>query len=169
MRICKPVTLILIVVSFYFISSCSSTSPREKMLIGTWRPHKIAPYVPNNPGPAAITGMSTPDSTKSGKQKTGTTKTATPDKGQQAQLQRLIDQQMRTTIKINANKTCEIKSRENTKSATWKLKKNGTNLVIKEDETGHKGTLEFVFINDTTAMAIQRTKAGDIIIRYRKQ
>ena len=170
MRINKLITLISVMFSVYIIMSCATTHPREKMLVGTWKPHKAAPYFPNTHGAPAITGMKVADTTNTGKQKEEKeSNSAFLDEKQAVQIQHVIETQMRTTMKINANKTCEIQFPGKLINATWKLKKNGTNLIVKDAESGQKRTLEFVFINDTTSMAIQHTNAGDIIVRYRKQ
>ena len=167
MRITKLFTIISVVIPIYLITSCATTQPREKLLVGTWTTHKAAPYLPNKKGVPAITGMKVTDTTNATKHKTGNEVTA--DERQARQLQRFIDRQMRTTMKLNADKTGEIFFPGLTVNVKWKLKKNGKIMMVKDIESNQKKNLEFIFVNDSAAMAIQPTDAGDIIVRYRKQ
>ena len=170
MRIKKLFTLIFIMISAYIITSCAATQPREKMLVGTWTPLKVSPYVPNNQKLPAITGKKVTDTKTSGKQNSEQTPSAADtDEKKEKQIEHHLDLMMRTTLKINVDKTCVIQSPGKSINAKWKLKNKGTNLIIKEHESGKIRTLELVLLNDTAAMVIQRTIAGDFIARFRKQ
>ncbi len=170
MRMNKLFTLISVLISVYIITSCAATLPREKMLAGTWEPQKIVPYVSNKQRGPVIVSTKNTDTTNLEKQKTENKSTSAAVNERQAeQIQHFIGAQMRTTMKLNADKTCEIQLPEKLINANWKLKKKGTILVIRNSESGKKNSLELVFVNDTTAMAIQRSNVGDFIVKYRKQ
>lgn len=161
--------LFLVMVGIILVS-CSTTNPRSKLLIGTWKAHKASPYYPSGKEPVIITDAKVADSTfASGGEEPKQKGTAGADEAKMARLQRIVEVQQQTTIKINADKTGEVTLPGRTLQTTWKMKSKGTNLIVKDIESGQKRTLEFVFINDTSAMAIQNTEAGDIIVRYRKQ
>lgn len=150
--------------------SCSTTNPKSKLLIGTWKAHKASAYYPTGKEPIAIPEMNNTDSTQKTVIETRVPKGAdVDDEVKMGRLRRIIDAQQQATIKINADKTGEVIFPGRTLQTTWKMKKKGTNLIVKDIESGQKRVLEFVFINDTIAVAIQNTEAGDIIVRYRKQ
>jgi hypothetical protein len=170
MRIFKLTTFVFVVISLYLLAACATSHPMEKLLVGTWVPHKAAPYVPNAKGAPAITGMKAADSSGSAKHKDPkTSPSPVVDEKQAGEIQHVIETHMHTILKLNANKTCEVEFPGRSVNGKWKVSKNGTSLIVKDPGSGEKRTLELVFVNDTSAMVIQPTRAGDIIIRYRKQ
>ena len=171
MRINRLITLISVTISIYIITSCSATQPRENMLIGTWKPEKVSPYTsPGKQKSSAIAGKKAADTTNAKLQNEETmASTTVADEKQADKLDHTMGLQMRATMKFNADKTCNIQFPGKLINASWKLKKKGTSLIVKDLGSDRKWTLKFVFLNDTTSMAIQQTDAGDIIVRYRKQ
>jgi hypothetical protein len=172
MRMNKLFTLITIVISATIITSCATTQPREKLLVGTWIPLKVDSYVSPYQKVSAIPEkkVKVTDTTTTEQQNTELTSAAASAEEKKAkQLEHFFGTQIRTKIKVNADKTCEIQAPGKSTNATWKLKKKGTILAIKETVSGKKRILELVQLNDTSAMIIQRTKTGDFIARYRKQ
>jgi|GEM_PF-6002044 len=170
MRIMKLFTLFSFVITLFFVTSVSAMNQREKMLIGSWKPVKIAPYVQSTHHDAVAKTKKVADTSSIVKKDTGKETIAAKDAKKKAdQLQHYMDTQMRTTFTLNADKTCKIQNPGKAIEGKWKLKKKGSCLVIKVPGMTQSGTLELVTLSDTVAMAIQRTNLGDMIIRYRKQ
>ena len=170
MRIKKLFTLFSFIITLFFVTSVSAMNQREKMLVGSWKPVKIAPYVQNKHNDPVVKTRKVADTTAGVKKDTGKETIAVKDAKKKAdQLQHYMDTQMRTTFTLNADKTCRIQNPSKEIEGKWKLKKKGSSLVIKVPGMTQNGTLELVTLNDTVAMAIQRTNLGDMIIRYRKQ
>jgi len=166
----KLFTLISVIIFVYIMTSCAATQPREKQLVGTWRSNKVSPYVSKDQQILSTNTKKITDTTNVAKHGTENKSTTSfSDKRQAEQFQHFIDVQMRTTMKFNADKTGEIQFPGKTINAKWKLKKKGTILVVRDLDSGQKRSLELVFLHDTSAMAIQRTNFGDIIVRYSKQ
>jgi hypothetical protein len=177
MRIRKPIALTLFLIAVISISSCLAMSPKEKMLLGTWTPQKVSPYTP--PVSAAKTGTSkkttaaarpATDTTQQVKKDLGTvTANANVEARKAEKLSRFMETQLHTTFTLNADKTCTIQYPNRKIEAKWKLKNKGNNLLIKVPASGVKRTLELVFLNDTSAMAVQKSEEGSVIIRYSKK
>lgn len=161
--------LLLLVVGIVLVS-CSTTNPKSKLIIGTWKAHKASPYYPSGKEPITAPEINPSDSTGStGSLTKNKTEVPAVDEAKLGRLLRAVEAQQQLTIKFNPDKTGEVITPTKTRPTTWKMKKRGNELIVKDLESGQKRILEFVFINDTTSMAIQRTEAGDIIVRYRKQ
>lgn len=170
MRIRKLFTLTSLLISFTLLTAnLQAANPREKKLIGSWQPVKVNPYVSKTPVTASAKTKIT-DTTAAGKIKKGTSAITTGEAFRKSeQLKKFMDTQMRTTMKINADGSCLVENPGKKFEARWKLKKKGTNLVIKVPGSGQKVTLELVKITDSTATTIQRMKIGDVVVNYRKQ
>jgi hypothetical protein len=172
MRMKKLFTLIAIVISVTIITSCATTQPREKFLVGTWIPLKVDSYVSPNQKVSAIPAkkVKVADTTTTEQLNTELTSAAANAEEKKAkQLEHFFATQMRTKIKVNSDKTCEIQAPGKSTNATWKLKNKGTILAIKETVSGKKRILELVQLNDTSALIIHRSPTGDFIGSYKKQ
>jgi hypothetical protein len=169
MKINRLFTLAYILIAVSIITSCSTTSPTEKLLVGTWKTIKAAAYEPNGKTPAN-SGIKVTDSTGAIKQQPATPSSpeALAEQRKAQQLERAISTQMRTTMTLKANKTAIVTIPGKSIDFKWKLNKKGNVLTLKNLETGKKGELKFVFVNDSAAMAVHSSKAGDMVIRYGK-
>lgn len=170
MRMNKIITLVSVLICLYLLSSCAATSPREKMLIGTWKGLKATTYVSQTTGVQAAAKTKAADTVNAGKQKgDGKQGTAMSNERKDVKLRRMIETVTQTTLTFNEDRTCVISAPRKNVTGTWKLKKKGTILVVKVEETGEKNTLELVSVKDSIATAIQRTSAGDLMVHYGKQ
>lgn len=173
----KSIALTIFVMVAFFISSCLAGNPKEKMLVGTWIPLKVSPYTPPVPASKATAVKKTTtapktvtDTTQQVKKDPGAVNTNSTLEARKAEkLSRFIETQLHTSFTLNADRTCSIQFPNKKVEANWKLKKKGTNLVFRVPASGIKRTLELVFLNDTSAMAIQKSDEGSVIIRYSKK
>jgi hypothetical protein len=162
---------VIFIISVFLITSCSSLSKQEKLLVGTWKPVKASPFQENTKTyPVAVAPPAT-DSTTGELHVKPVAKSQEQllEEKKERDLQRIIEQQMKTTLKLNADRTCIVETPGKTINGKWKLKNKGSVLFVKTEATGKKISLDMKMINDTSAMAVSKTKSGDISIKFRKQ
>ncbi len=150
------------------IFSCATVTPRQRMMVGRWKPVKIENAdIPEHKTAnlqKSVTDTLAPkagDSTKAAG--TGT------DPKQAEKLKRLIQTEFRSELQLNADKTAVKYFHGKMFNATWKLKKKETLLVAKSADTGQKVELEILRVNDTSATVIQRSPYGNLRITFHKE
>ena len=151
-----------------FIFACAATSPRQKLLVGKWKPVKAEnASIPENK--KAIAKLVVPDTLNPKQNETKPDSLAAPPSKDEMKLTHMIQTEMRTSLQLNADKTALRFYHGKSMNATWKLKKQGTILTAKNSESGNKVDLEIVRLNDTSATVIERFPYGSIRITYHKE
>jgi hypothetical protein len=166
MNMKRLLTVFFIVTIAFLVSSCAVFYPNQKKLIGTWKAVKVEKLevnVPTAQAPAAGTEAKT--RTGEGKSSAGGPDSAKIEK----QISRMIDNEMKSTLTINADKTAIKEYSGKTIHATWKLKKRGTRLLVNTKETGKKLTLDILHINDTSVIVKATVPYGSMKVSYRKE
>jgi hypothetical protein len=151
-----------------FVLSCATTSPRQKMLIGKWKPVKIEnANIPEHK--TAVVQQVVPDTLAQNpaEGKTDTTRVALSR--EEEKLNHLVQSEMRGTFQFNADKTAVKFIRGKAVNATWKLKKHGTILTAKNPETGNKLELEILRMNDSTATVIEKFQDKKLRVTLQKE
>ena len=161
----RLLTLLFTLTVALLISSCATFYPNQKKLIGTWKPEKVEKYnMPDLPTQAAANQQ------KARPGEEGTTPATTPANPSRAesQLARLIENEKRSMLTFNADKTALVDFHGKTIKGTWKLKKQGTRLLASSKETEQKLDLEILHVNDTSAVMIETLPFGSLKITYKK-
>jgi hypothetical protein len=171
MKIYKPITLIAFISMIVLANSCFITHPNEKMIIGKWKPVKVEKFNPPVTDSAAIASLSssTPKtdsvSLKKGKNIQGKLTPAQMEN----QLNRMAVTEERTPLQVYSEKKKFVKQYPGkTVTGTWKMKKKGTQIHAKADESGKKQTLNIEQISDTSFVVLEHFPYGDIRITYHK-
>jgi hypothetical protein len=161
---------ILLLISF-IISSCATNHAVEKLLIGKWNPVHVENLAPGSYQLGAMKTIKVDTSTTEGTTKEiELTLPATPD-NKEAKIVRYMNNEQNSPVLIsitNNQRKVEKYFPGKTVSGTWKLKKKGKRLVVKETETGKMVTLDIVSLTDSTTVLIQKLPFGDIKIKYAK-
>jgi hypothetical protein len=168
MNMKRLLTVFFIVTIAFLVSSCAVFYPNQKKLIGTWKAVKVEKLevnVPTATAPAAGTEAKTRTGTGEAKSSAGLPDSAKVEK----QISRMIDNEMKSTLTINADKTAIKEYPGKTVHATWKLKKRGTRLLVNTKETGKKLTLDILHINDTSVIVKATVPYGSMKVTYRKE
>ena len=150
------------------IFSCATTSPREKLLVGKWKPVKVE----NANTPIKKKGIAKPTAPDTLKPQAPDIKTdsftvVVPKEEQM--LNRMIQSENRTSFQLNADKTAIKYYAGKAYNGTWKLKKHGTIFTARNPETGKKVEMEIIRLNDTSAMMTEQFPYGKIRITYHKE
>ena len=155
----------------FIISSCAVNQQAEKRLIGKWSPVTVEnlAVAPDQPPATQIVKVDT--STEEGTRKeVNLTLPATLDsKG--LKIERYLENEKRSSVVFsitNNQRLVEKQTPGKTVSGTWKLKKNGKKLALKENETGRKITVDIVSLTDSTTVFVEKLPIGDIRIKYSK-
>jgi hypothetical protein len=150
-----------------FLSSCSSTKKMETKMIGNWIPVKVENITPVVKAPNDTTPDGSlsrlPDSIPAGQ----LGKNA-------ARIERLVQNERRGSLKIYIKDKKRIVERivpGKTVTGTWKLKKQGKRILMKE--TGgmeRKMLMDLVSVTDSTAQVITKIPEAELLMRikYRK-
>lgn len=153
-------------------SSCATNHEVEKLLVGKWNPVTIENLTPPPPQPAA-TSTSTSDSSDSGK--VGSERDLkfpnTVD-SKEGKIARVMFDEMRSPVMIsitNNQKTFEKYYPGKTVKGSWKLKKNGKRITVKENESGRKLTIDIVSLTDSIAVVFEKLPFGEFKVKYAKQ
>ncbi len=163
---------LLILITAFVISSCATNKKVEKMLIGKWNPVLAENLKPlPTPGPDSVT-IKVDTSTEEGTRKeTNLTLPSRPEKKTE-QLERLLSNEMRSPILIAIDSNKHIVEKYfpgKTVTGTWKLKKNGTRVAVKMNETGRKLTMNILELTDSTAIITEKLPPVELRIKYRKE
>ncbi len=164
-----------------FVSSCATTHPNAKLLVGTWKPESVEKYIDPNaipePQPAANTANA--PVIQPGKVKPGDSSKISGAKGRaeagqagqrkEAALDRLIRSEQRAEFQIFENGTAVKTFYPKPLKTKWKMKKKGTRVVAKELDGDRKFVVDLVDISERRCTIIEHTQAGDLKIVYIKQ
>jgi hypothetical protein len=162
------------------ITSCATTNPHEKKLVGTWYPVSVEKYiVPGSTAQAAAAPAGSHsqkgDSAKMNKTGApqGTAQAETGGRGSDA-IDHAIQAEMRTHMRvtiIKGKKEQRIFEKffpDQTIKGTWKMSKDGTKVVAKDMHSDRKMTMNILSINDTAATVVEERPYGDIKIKLHK-
>jgi len=161
----RLLTVIFALSSAFLITSCVTTYPNQKLLIGTWKTVKVeksnipATFGRTDPTALRATPVTAPHSDSAAP-------AAQASKAEQ-QLARLIQAESRSTMTINADKTAVKEYPGKTIHGTWKFK-NNTNVQVVSKETDKKVLFEILKINDTLAIVKEPLPVGELKITYKK-
>ena len=172
MKINTFFTLILIISLSLFVNSCKVIYPNERKIIGKWTPVKVEKISLQEPSAVASTPRPKPktpaDSTtlKSDQNSLGMDQNSKTD----IQLNRFAAAEERTPLEVYQEKHILVKNYPQTSyKGTWKMKKKGMQVQVKNIQTGEKRTVDIVHLNDTSAVLLERFPFGDIKITYHKE
>jgi hypothetical protein len=165
MNMKRHLTLLLAFIFVFLTAFSKPAQPIQKRLLGTWKVVKVEKYnIPNIPTPA-------PQNTqKGGGDTTKMSATATLHQASKMEdrLNRIIQNEMQSTLTIKADKTAVEERSGKSVKGTWKLKKHGTLLLVNSKEKGKKMTIDIIHVSDTSAVVIQHLPIGGLKITYKK-
>jgi hypothetical protein len=160
----------LLFISF-IITSCGTNREAEKLLVGKWNPVTVENLAVPPDQPPATQVVKVDTSTEEGVRKeTELTLPATPTKAQEKVARYMANEKRSPVVfSIKDNKRTVVKEVPGkTVSGTWKLKKNGKKLAVKEDETGRKVNVDILSLTDSTTVLVEKLPIGDVKIKYSK-
>jgi hypothetical protein len=169
-------TALIVFCSMILLASCATVHPNQALLPGTWKVTSIEKYVdPNAPvktasETAAATAKQAPrvkpgDSTAKG----GVSPALQEPPRTEDLIRRMIMVEERSSLIINPNGTAAKQYPGKVIKATWKMKKKGTRIVVKEMSTKQKWQFDILEISDKRAVLLRRSEYGDFKIVYVKQ
>lgn len=176
----RILSTLLFFASVILITSCATTHPNARLIVGTWKPEKIEKYIdPNLPAPELASDMAgakpttatkarTADTTGKGGAQAGASAASMAQRKAEA-LDRLIRAEERSTMTIAADGNAAKNYPGTTIKVKWKMKSKGTHVVGKELGGSRRFDIEIVEISESRCTIIQRTEAGDLKITYVKQ
>jgi hypothetical protein len=149
----------------FLISSCA-IQPIQKRLIGTWKPVKVEPIDVPGTQTQAAENVQTSKNAKND----SVSYQAKPRQLSKVEQQkeRMIQSELRSTMTVNADKTAIKEYPGRTVHAKWKLKNNGTNLIVNTKETGKTITFHIQHVTDTSAVFTATSPIGKYKISYKK-
>lgn len=160
----KRLLILFFTVSVAFlISSCATTSPNQRYLIGTWKPINVEKYTlaaHQNPGAGERSSSSGKNKQTYNEQKQNTREEL------RSTLSFYSDNTSSLTFKSNKTAIKEIGGK--TVNARWKLTDHGTHLVINSKEPAEITTYDIIHINDTTAVVSESFSVLSMKITYKK-
>ncbi|HTX88094.1 MAG TPA: hypothetical protein VMC08_03830 [Bacteroidales bacterium] len=165
-KLVLPVWMIVMTV---FLFACSITSPNAKLLVGSWKPVSAEKYVDPAKAKPVVKQQAVPDSASLAKGKKTNPGMSEADHHAEMELERAINTEKRTPMIVKADKTAEKAYHQQTVKGSWKLKKQGKQIIFTEANSGKKLKADILQINDTTVVLVERLPVGDIKVKYVKQ
>jgi hypothetical protein len=166
----KILALIITVTLAAWLWSCATTSLNAKYLVGTWQPVSAEKYVPLQKKQKPVKEKAKPaDSTHIAKAGTVTPTISQADQRMADELNRLVETEKRTPLVIKDNFTAVKQYRNRTLTGTWKLKKQGTRIQLKEQTTGQTLRADILDITDSTMIIVEHAPQGMILVNYHKK
>ena len=166
MKLTKTSNFIALLFAVIFLGSCSiSSHPNEKLIIGTWRPLSVEKIVDSSAIQAGAAQAGT-----SVKQKQGSARPAAEGGAgrKDAELNRLVQLEMRATMVIYPDKTAIKNFQGKPLHAKWKMKGKGTKIVAKNLENKTTFVIEILEINKEKVVIIEHAPVGDLKITYER-
>jgi len=161
-----------------FLSSCVTTHPNEKLLIGEWKPVKSEKCFTEAEEAqfqkAVASGSTTAQKSPKKEEKPAGSPTENPGgstgevKDLQTQLNRAIQVESRTPIVINPDKTAVKFYQARTVKATWKLRKKGTVIIAKDLVKKDKYRIDIQEIGENQLVLVEHMPIGGIKVTYTK-
>lgn len=154
------------------ITSCATTSPNQKKLVGTWKPDKVEKYDLKN----TQTETATREETRTGGEEPGRNAAEGRNSSQanaeqsraEIELNRAIETQRRSILTLNADNTLIQEYHGKKINGTWKLKKHGTRFLATSKESGKKMTFNIESVTDTSAVFTAELPVGGVKVSYKK-
>jgi hypothetical protein len=157
----------------FLISSCATNLTNQKFLIGTWRPVNVEKFnLPKRPSPT--TGTQGKINSGTGKTISTTNNVKQPESGKKessmAELRSSLAfySDKTSSLTFTAKKTAVKEFQGKAIPAKWKLRNQGTRLLIISKDPGTKTTYDIISINDTTAVMAESFSIYHIKITYKK-
>jgi len=177
----------LIIVMAVVLSSCATTHPNEKLIVGAWKPEKAEKYFTEEEEKAMKNIQSQPAGSKpavkpapsSPSGSTGTTTQVIPAPSENRggkrgdgdvvhQLNNLIRAESRTPMVVYPDYSAAKFYKNRTVKATWKLKGNGTVLKVKDIEKKERYRIDILEVSDYKLVIVENLPIGGIKITYKK-
>jgi hypothetical protein len=172
----------LFVLGVVFMSSCVTTHPNAKLIVGKWKPESVEKYIDPNAVPEPQTAASgqpganaaQPVKAKAGDSSrsagaAGGAQAESPEQRMGAALDRLIRSEQRADFEVYDNGKAVKMYYPKPLKVKWKMKSKGTRVVAKELEGDRKFVIDILEITETRCVIIEHTRAGDLKIAYIKQ
>lgn len=170
-----------LLVGAFLFTSCATTHPNSKLLIGKWKPVSVEKYIDPNAVPEVSTTTDNAPQTTAAAQP-GKTRAADssrvgtkanvqpgqPGQRKDAALERFMKMEERAEFEVFANGAAVKYYYPNPIKAKWKMKSKGTKVVVKGVANDRKFVIEILEITDTKCTVIERTDAGDLKVSYTK-
>jgi len=170
----RTFALSIFAVAIVILASCAvKPHPNEKILVGTWKALKVEKVVDSSALQAAMgakTDTTKIKNTQNPKKDRPVTPGATGKTNRKEMTyDRIVQNEMRSTLEIYANKTAVKKYPKKTINATWKLKGRGTRLVAKNKENKMKFVIEILEIQPEQIVVVEHLPVGDVKVVYGRQ
>lgn len=155
------------------LSSCATTHPNEKLLVGTWKTIRVEKYVDESAVQAAApVSTATPATTQTPRRRADSA-SGTSGAGQvnraQDKLDRLIRAEERAVLVIDSSHIATKQYPGVLIRGTWKMKSNGMVVIAKNMENKEKVRMEIEEISDNQVTIIQSLPVGALKITYTRQ
>ena len=163
----KLLTLFFVCTVAFLVSSCATSYPNQKKLIGTWKVIKIEKYdIPS----VAVANAATAQKAKTGDVHDTSSAVAVSELSKRDKvINRMMEKELHSSLTINKDQTAVKELPGKTVHATWKLKNKGTRLLIDSKEEGKKMTIDILHINDTSAVVLENLPVGGLKVTYKKE
>ncbi len=161
------VTLLSFAFTVFIFTSCSITShPNEQTIVGKWKAVKVEKVIDS----AMLKAQTSLKGDTPGQKPPRPGSTAGEGGGtrQEANLDRLVQLEMRATMEIFPDHTAVKNFPGKPLKATWKMKGKGTRIVAKNLENKEKFTIEILEISKEEITIIEHAPVGDIKIVYQR-
>lgn len=173
----------LFILGMVFFSSCATTHPNSKLIIGRWKPESVEKYIDPNSAPTPATqsdnsGMQPgSNSAQPVKARPGDSARNAGKGGAQAgnaeqrmasALDRLIKMEQRAEFEVFPNGTAVKMYHPAPIKAKWKMKGKGKRVVVKKIDGDRKFVIDILELTETRCVLIEHTDAGDLKIVYTK-
>ena len=154
-----------------FLFSCAGSHPNARMLVGNWQPVQAEKYIPENAVKKSPKEKVQPvDTSQSAKNiQPAMTKAQEAEKELEAQWGHMVEVEKKTPLVVRENFLAEKQYKSRLVRGTWKLKKQGTRIVFKEEVTGETLKAEILEISDSSMVMVEHSPVGDIKVKYRKK
>lgn len=167
-----------LLVGAFLFTSCATTHPNSKLLIGKWKPVSVEKYVDpndvpdvtntNDNAPTTAATIQPAKTRAADSSRSGGNSNVQPGQRQSAALDRLIRMEERAEFEVFANGAAVKYYYPNPIKAKWKMKAKGTKVVVKGVANDRKFVIEIFEITDNSCTMIERTEVGDLKVKYTK-
>ncbi len=174
----KNLRSLLFIALVLLITSCATTHPNEKLIVGTWRTVKVEKYVDesamkaaaNAPAPKTGSNVNRTEPT-SQSDPPRETQSTDPERDNKVQnkLNRLIQSEERAVLVIDSGHFASKQYPGTLKRATWKMKSNGMVIIAKNIENKERVRMEIEEISENQAVIIQELPVGSLRITYSRE
>ncbi|MCX6249398.1 MAG: hypothetical protein NTX61_01475 [Bacteroidetes bacterium] len=157
-----------------FFSSCSSTKSLETKMIGRWNPVTVEDITPVPAGLVVTIGIPKDTAGLTESQKLGQADSTTDISAakKEGRISRMVQMQMRSPVifsVVDKKRVAEMKFPGKSLQGSWKFKKQGKQILIKE--TGGKNRkvkMAVQSLSDSVTVVVAHLKTVDLRIKYKK-